>query len=184
LDLKIFISSNAFYNPAFFYKQLELARFVFVLITDVLEPRSEVDTTGGTPIMLYNALELYFFLIVGGLYNSNKIKKRQDAPNGYYDQKHCDPERLSHLSLPFRIPSRIQIADTGKSKRNKELLQLTLIQRAQANWPLATALCHLWTVFGRCGAEGLADNEIANLFRHAADELEAATKDGEVEPAV
>ena len=29
-------------------------------------------------------------------------------------------------------------------------------------------------------AEGLADNEIAGLFRHAADELEAATK---VEPA-
>jgi hypothetical protein len=32
-------------------------------------------------------------------------------------------------------------------------------------------------------AEGLADNEIAGLFRHAADELDAATKDGEVEPA-
>ena len=32
-------------------------------------------------------------------------------------------------------------------------------------------------------AEGLADNEIAGLFRHAADELEAATKDEEVEPA-
>jgi len=29
-------------------------------------------------------------------------------------------------------------------------------------------------------AEGLADNEIAGLFRHAADELDAATK---VEPA-
>jgi hypothetical protein len=32
-------------------------------------------------------------------------------------------------------------------------------------------------------AEGLADNEIAGLFRHAADELDAATKDDEVEPA-
>ena len=32
-------------------------------------------------------------------------------------------------------------------------------------------------------AEGLADNEIAGLFRHAADELDAATKNGEVEPA-
>jgi hypothetical protein len=32
-------------------------------------------------------------------------------------------------------------------------------------------------------AEGLADNEIADLFRHAADELDAATKDDEVEPA-
>jgi hypothetical protein len=31
-------------------------------------------------------------------------------------------------------------------------------------------------------AEGLADNEIAGLFRHAAEELEAATKDDEVEP--
>jgi hypothetical protein len=31
--------------------------------------------------------------------------------------------------------------------------------------------------------EGLADNEIAGLFRHAADELDAATKNGEVEPA-
>ena len=64
LDLKIFISSNAFYNPAFFYKQLEFTWFVFALITDVLESRGEVDTTAGTPIMLYNALELYFFLIV------------------------------------------------------------------------------------------------------------------------
>jgi hypothetical protein len=32
-------------------------------------------------------------------------------------------------------------------------------------------------------AEGLAANEIAGLFRHAADELDAATKDNEVEPA-
>ncbi len=32
-------------------------------------------------------------------------------------------------------------------------------------------------------AEGLADNEIASLFRHAAEELEAATKDDEAEPA-
>ena len=32
-------------------------------------------------------------------------------------------------------------------------------------------------------AEGLADNEIAGLFRHAADELDAATKDDEVEPS-
>ncbi len=32
-------------------------------------------------------------------------------------------------------------------------------------------------------AEGLADNEIAGLFRHAADELDEATKNGEVEPA-
>ena len=31
--------------------------------------------------------------------------------------------------------------------------------------------------------EGLVDNEIAGLFRHAADELDAATKDDEVEPA-
>ena len=35
----------------------------------------------------------------------------------------------------------------------------------------------------RMRAEGLADNEIAGLFRHAADELDAATKDDEVEPA-
>jgi len=32
-------------------------------------------------------------------------------------------------------------------------------------------------------AEGLGDNEIADLFRHAADELDAATKDREAEPA-
>jgi hypothetical protein len=33
--------------------------------------------------------------------------------------------------------------------------------------------------------QGLADNEIAGLFRHAADELDetAMTKDGEVDPA-
>jgi hypothetical protein len=33
--------------------------------------------------------------------------------------------------------------------------------------------------------EGLADNEIAGLFRHAADELDETTmtKDGEVDPA-
>ena len=30
---------------------------------------------------------------------------------------------------------------------------------------------------------GLADNEIAGLFRHAADELDAATEDREVQPA-
>ena len=35
----------------------------------------------------------------------------------------------------------------------------------------------------RMRAEGLADNEIAGLFRHAADELNAATKDGQVESA-
>ena len=32
-------------------------------------------------------------------------------------------------------------------------------------------------------AEGLPDNEIAGLFRHAAAELDAATEDGEVQPA-
>jgi hypothetical protein len=32
-------------------------------------------------------------------------------------------------------------------------------------------------------AEGLADDEIAGLFRYAADELDAAMMDGEVEPA-
>jgi len=33
--------------------------------------------------------------------------------------------------------------------------------------------------------QGLADNEIAGLFRHAADELDetAMTKDGEIDPA-
>ena len=34
LDLKVFISSNTFYNPAFFYKQLEFTWFVFALITN------------------------------------------------------------------------------------------------------------------------------------------------------
>jgi len=32
-------------------------------------------------------------------------------------------------------------------------------------------------------AEGLPDNEIAGLFSHAADELDAATEDREVQPA-
>ena len=32
-------------------------------------------------------------------------------------------------------------------------------------------------------AEGLAENEIAGLFRHAADELDATTKDREAESA-
>jgi hypothetical protein len=32
--------------------------------------------------------------------------------------------------------------------------------------------------------EGLVDNEIAGLFRHAADELDAAMNDGEVDRAV
>jgi hypothetical protein len=32
-------------------------------------------------------------------------------------------------------------------------------------------------------AEGLADNDIAGLFRHAADELDAASKDREAEAA-
>jgi hypothetical protein len=80
LNLKVFISSDAFYNPAFFYKQLKLTRFVFALITDILKSRGEIDTTGRTPIMLYDALKLYFSLIFGGLCNSNIIKKRQDAP--------------------------------------------------------------------------------------------------------
>src|SRR5438477_7610736 len=75
---------------------------LFALITNVLKTRSEIDTTGGTPIMLYNALELYFSLIVSGLYNSNIIEKCQDAPNGYHDQKDSDPERLSHLCLLIR----------------------------------------------------------------------------------
>jgi hypothetical protein len=99
LDLKAFISSNAFYYPAFFYKQLELTRFVFALISDILKSRSEVDTTGGKPIMFDNALELYFFLVVRGLGNFYEIKKPQDARDGYDDQKQCDQERLSHLSL-------------------------------------------------------------------------------------
>ena len=62
LDLKVFISSNTFYNPAFFYKQLEFTRFVFALITNVLKSRGEIDTTGGQPIILYDTLELCFFL--------------------------------------------------------------------------------------------------------------------------
>ena len=31
--------------------------------------------------------------------------------------------------------------------------------------------------------DGLADDEIAGLFRHAADELDAAAKHGQAEPA-
>jgi len=99
LDLKAFISSNAFYYPAFFYKQLELTRFVFALISDILKSRSEVDTTGGKPIMFDNTLELYFFLVVSGLGNFYEIKKPQDARDCHDDQYQCDQKRLSHLSL-------------------------------------------------------------------------------------
>jgi hypothetical protein len=114
LDLKVFISCKAFNNPAFFYKQLELTRFVLALITNVLKSRGEIDTTGRTPIMLYNALELYFFLIFGGLGNSNKMKKRQNAPSGYNDQKQCDPEHLSHVSLlSDRRPEKHKLRATG-----------------------------------------------------------------------
>jgi hypothetical protein len=50
---------------------------------------------------------------------------------------------------------------------------------------LATADCvaSIVVCIRKIRAEGLADNEIAGLFRHAADELDAATKDREVEPA-
>jgi hypothetical protein len=44
LDLKVLISSNAFYNSAFFYEQLEFARFVFVLIVNVFQSSREVDS--------------------------------------------------------------------------------------------------------------------------------------------
>ena len=73
LDLKVFISSNTFYNPAFFYKQLKFTRFVFALITNVLKSRGEVDTTGGQLIMLYDTLEFYFFLIFHFLGDLHKI---------------------------------------------------------------------------------------------------------------
>ena len=121
LDLEAFISSNAFYNPTFFYKQFELTRFVFALITNVLKSRGEVDTTGGTPIMLYNALELYFSLILDGLGNSNEIEKRQDARYSYEDQKQCDSEHLSHFFLLFQIADRksirsVRSASSGISK--------------------------------------------------------------------
>jgi hypothetical protein len=115
LDLKAFISSNAFYYPAFFYKQLELTRFVFALISDILKSRSEVDTTGGKPIMFDNALELYFFLVVRGLGNFYEIKKPQDARDGYDDQKQCDQEHLSHLSLLVRSPTRKSISSARDS---------------------------------------------------------------------
>jgi hypothetical protein len=82
LDLKIFISSKAFYYPTFFHKQLELTRFVLAFdLTNVLKTcGGEVDTTSGKPIVLYNALELGFFLIFRGLDNSNKIKETPRCP--------------------------------------------------------------------------------------------------------
>jgi hypothetical protein len=52
---------------------------------------------------------------------------------------------------------------------------------------LAAANCVAPIVDGirKMRAAGLADNDIAGLFRHAADELDEATmtKDGEVDPA-
>jgi len=100
LDLKAFISSNAFYYPAFFYKQLELTRFVFALISDALKSRSEVDTTGGKPIMFDNALELYFFLVVRGLGNFYEIKKPQDARQ-LGDVRRDPPSLVSRRLISF-----------------------------------------------------------------------------------
>jgi hypothetical protein len=75
------------------------------LIADVLKSGGEVDSAGRAPIVLYDALEFYLLLIVGGLGNSNEIKKGQNARNGHEDQKQRDPEYLSHLSL-LKSPTR------------------------------------------------------------------------------
>jgi hypothetical protein len=57
LNLEVFISSNAFYNSPFFYKQLEFTRPFFVLIANnFIQSRREIDTTGWEPIMFYNTL--------------------------------------------------------------------------------------------------------------------------------
>jgi hypothetical protein len=61
LDLKVFVSGNAFYNSALFYKQPEFTSFVFVLIVDVFQACREVDAAGGEPIMLYNTLGISLF---------------------------------------------------------------------------------------------------------------------------
>ena len=75
LDLKIFISSNAFNNPAFFYKQLELTRFVFALITNILKSRGEVDTTGGKPLRA-TATTMFFPHFVGDACSRKPRKRR------------------------------------------------------------------------------------------------------------
>src|SRR5215831_17040887 len=104
LDFLVFISSNAFYNSAFFYKQLELARFVFASITNVIKPRGEVDTTGGSPIMLYNTLgtrlRIWFFPI---FHISHHIWKSQNRRDGYDNQSQRDKECLSHRLSPSRF---------------------------------------------------------------------------------
>ena len=56
LDLKVFISSDAFHNSPFFYEQLEFILLLFVLCSSGIQSRSKVDTTGGQPIMLYKTL--------------------------------------------------------------------------------------------------------------------------------
>ena len=57
LDLKVLISSNAFYNSPFFHEQSEFTRPVFVLIANrFIQSRREIDTTGREPIVFYNTL--------------------------------------------------------------------------------------------------------------------------------
>jgi len=78
LDLKVFISSGAFYNSPFFYEQFEFSRSFFVSITNFIRSRREVDTTGGEPIMLYNTLVTCFLTLC----KSSHIRICQNARDG------------------------------------------------------------------------------------------------------
>jgi hypothetical protein len=114
LDLKVFISSNTFYNPAFFYKQLEFTWFVFALITNVLKSRREVDTTGGQPIMLYDTLELYFFSFSTFWVTCTKYRNAK-MPTAVTTIK-TNVTQSAAISLPFQIAEKnIRSARTTSS---------------------------------------------------------------------
>jgi hypothetical protein len=104
LDLKVFISGKAFYNSAFFYKQLEVTRLVFALIGNVFHSRREIDTAGGKPIMLYNTLGTRLGTsIIPIIHVSHHVWKTQNRGDSYDNQSQRDKERLSHRLSPFRF---------------------------------------------------------------------------------
>ena len=53
LNLKIFTSSDAFYNSTFFYEQLE---FTWLSVFAAINLRGEIDAPGRDPIPLYDTL--------------------------------------------------------------------------------------------------------------------------------
>ena len=60
LNLKVLAASDAFYDSAFFYEQLELA-WLFVVSRIAIKLRCEIDAPGREPIPLYDTLVRSFF---------------------------------------------------------------------------------------------------------------------------